>query len=452
MRASDPLLLHFTAHGTADPPIVVSAEGLEVIDTEGNRHLDGLSSLFCAQLGYGHKEEMAQVAREQIETLPFHTNWNTAHTGAMELAERVTALAPSNINHAYFTSGGSESVETAYKLAVQYHVANGQPERRTVIARDLAYHGVTLGALAMTGVARFKDPFGPPALSVRHVSHTNLFRSGETEEELNARLLAELEATILEEGPETVAMVIAEPLQNAGGAFTPPEGYWAGLRDICDRHGVLLVADEVITGFGRLGEWFGVQRYGAAPDMITTAKGLTAAYAPMGAVLVSDKVAEPLYREGVTLLHGITFGGHPLAAALALRSLEIFEREGVLENVRAREPELRESLEALRELPIVGDVRGAGFFWALELTPDGGEGRFDAATVHELVKRYVPQRLREARLIARPDDRGDAVLHFSPPLVSDRATLDEMVSRIGDVLADAGKHVGARRAAAVASR
>jgi adenosylmethionine-8-amino-7-oxononanoate aminotransferase len=291
-------------------------------------------------------------------------------------------------------------------------------------------------------VPRFKQTFDPPAIDVRHVGHTGSLRTGLSDAELCAARLAEIEETIEREGAETVAMIIAEPVQNAGGCLVPPEGYWPGLREIADRHGILLVADEVITGFGRLGEWFGVTRFGAVPDIITTAKGLTSAYLPMGAVLCSEKVAAPLYEEKRTLLHGITFGGHPACAAAALKNLEIFEREGVLENVRALEPGLRERLETLRELPVVGDVRGLGFFWAVEFVNGRGDGRLDAEERESLLRGVLPGRLREAGLIARADDRGEAVLQIAPPLVADDAVLDEIVEAMRTVLVEAGEFMG----------
>jgi adenosylmethionine-8-amino-7-oxononanoate aminotransferase len=237
-----------------------------------------------------------------------------------------------------------------------------------------------------------------------------------------------------------VAMIIAEPVQNAGGCLVPPDGYWPGLRELADRYGIALVADEVITGFGRIGEWFAVRRFGAEPDVITLAKGLTSAYAPMGAVLVSDRIAEPLYEDGRVLLHGITFGGHPVAAAVALRNVEIFEREGVLENVRALEPYLRERLMSLQgRVPIVGDVRGAGFFWALELVRSSDGARFSAEERERLIRGYLPGRLLQEGLIARPDDRGDAVLHLAPPLICGRDELDELVAKTEAVLAGASE-------------
>jgi adenosylmethionine-8-amino-7-oxononanoate aminotransferase len=447
-------LLHFArngdfAEGGADLTVIDRGEGVHVFDTEGRRWVDGLSSLFCAQIGYSYGEEMAAVAGEQMSRLAFSTLWGTAHPKALELAERLADIAPAGLDRVFFTSGGSESVEAAWKLVRQYHDANGQPQRRKAIARVGAYHGVTLGALALTGVERFKKTFDPPAIDVRHVRNTNEFRSELTGAELTASLLAEVEETILAEGPETVAMIIAEPVQNAGGCLVPPDGYWPGLREIADRYGILLVADEVITGFGRLGEWFGVTRFGAVPDLITTAKGLTSAYAPMGAVMCSGKVAAPLYEDKRTLLHGVTFGGHPLCAAVALKNLEIFERDGVLENVREREAGLRERMESLRELPVVGDVRGAGFFWCAEFVTGEGDGRLDADTRERLLRGHLPGALKEAGLIARADDRGEAVIQIAPPLVADDAVLDEIVDKLRDVLVDAGRFLGLPESAAV---
>lgn len=442
--ARDHLLLHFARNGSTAPLLVLErGEGPYVFDTQGNRYLDGLSSLFCAQLGYSFGEEMAHVAGAQLQGLAFSTVWGMAHPTAIELSAKLAELMPGDLDHVFFTGGGSESVEAAWKLVRQYHVANGEPQRTKAIARDRAYHGVTLGALALTGVPKMKEPFGPPAIPVTHVSNTNAFRAEDAEDEEAAcrRLLSELEQAIQSEGPDTVAMIIAEPVQNSGGCIVPPAGYWQGLRQIADRYGILLVSDEVICGFGRLGEWLGAERYGVVPDLATTAKGLTSAYAPMGAVMVSDKVAAPLYEAGRTLLHGITFAGHPLSAAIALRNLEIFEREGILEHVRATEPYLKGRLDELRALPIVGDVRGAGFFWALELVKDEENTRLDEDERELLLRGYLPGRLLEAALIARPDDRGDAVLHLAPPLIADRPVIDDLVGRVGEVLADAGREL-----------
>jgi len=448
--AHDHLLLHFTrngAFGAGKPELLVleRGEGPYVFDTTGKRYIDGLSSLFCAQIGYSYGEAMAAVASKQLTTLAFNTNWGTAHPAAIELAEQLAQRTPGDLNRIFFTNGGSESVEAAWKLARHYHLASGEPQRTKAIARDIAYHGVTLGALSFTGVPGMKEPFGPPAIPVTHVSNTNRFRApdGDDEAAFCARLLAEVEAAIVSEGPDTVALIIAEPVQNAGGCLTPPAGYWPGLRAIADRYGILLCADEVIAGFGRLGHLFASERYEVVPDLITAAKGITSAYAPMGAVFVSERVAEPLYRDKQALLHGITFGGHPVAAAIALENLAIFERDGVLENVRGLEGHLAARLDELRALPIVGDVRGAGFFWAVELVKDAANTRYDADERERLLRGFMPGRLREAGLIARADDRGDAVLQIAPPLISDAAVLDAIVERMGEVLSDAGELMGA---------
>src|SRR4051794_40234417 len=429
-RAHRHLLMHFTRNGAYGPDgsrllVLDRGEGAYVFDTEGKRYFDGLSSLFCCQIGYSYGEEMASVASAQMSTLAFNTNWATAHPPAIKLATALAERAPGDLNRVFFTSGGSESVEAAWKIVRQHFMARGEPQRTKAIAREIAYHGVTLGALSFTGVRPMKEPFGPSPIPVVRVANTNPFRApdGDDEAAFCKRLLDEMESTIVETGPETVAMIIAEPVQNAGGCLVPPAGYWSGLREIADRYGIALVADEVITGFGRIDGWFAAPAMGAVPDLITCAKGITSAYAPMGAVIVSDRIAEPLYEDGRMLLHGITFGGHPVAAAVALRNLEIFEREGVIENVRAHEGYLRERLEVLRErLPIVGDVRGAGYFWALELVRDAQDAPFSDPDERErLLRGFLAPRLLEEGLIARPDDRGEAVLHLAPPLICGRA-------------------------------
>jgi adenosylmethionine-8-amino-7-oxononanoate aminotransferase len=440
--AQDHLLLHFSKQSIDDLLVLERGEGPYVFDTKGKQYLDALSSLFCAQVGYSYGEEMAAAAAAQLTTLAFNTNWGTAHPASIELAAKLAAVAPGDLNRVFFTSGGSESVEAAWKIVRQHYLAKGEPQRTKAIARETAYHGVTLGALSFTGVRPMKEPFGASPIPVVRVSNTNPFRHELADDPAAhcAELLEEMERAIVDAGPETVAMIIAEPVQNAAGCLVPMDGYWAGLRELADRYGIALVADEVITGFGRIGEWFAASRFGPAPDVITVAKGLTSAYAPMGAVLISDRIAEPLYDEGRMLLHGITFGGHPLAAAIALRNVEIFEREGVLENVREHEGYVRERLEGLRErLPIVGDVRGAGYFWALELVRDEDNARFSAEERERLLRGFLAGRLLDEGLIARPDDRGDAVLHLAPPLICGRREIDEMVEKTEAVLADASE-------------
>src|SRR3954453_10425013 len=394
--AREHLLLHFSKSEIDDLLVLERGEGPYVFDTKGNRHIDALSSLFCAQIGYSHGEEMAAAAARQLTTLAFNTNWGTAHPASIELAQRLAAEAPGDLNRVFFTSGGSESVEAAWKFVREYHLANGEPQRTKAIARDIAYHGVTLGALSFTGVERFKTPFGRPAIDVTHVSNTNAFRApdGDDPAAFCARLLAEVEDAVQAAGSDKVALIVAEPVQNAGGCLVAPPGYWRGLREIADRHGILLMADEVICGCGRLGEWIATSREDITPDLVSLAKGLTSAYAPMGAVLASERVVEPF--AGGVYRHGITFGGHPVSAAIALKNMEVFERDRVLENVRARTPYLRDRLQGLLELPIVGDVRGDGFFWAMEMVKDGSNTRFDSDERDKLIRGFIPGRLRAA--------------------------------------------------------
>jgi adenosylmethionine-8-amino-7-oxononanoate aminotransferase len=443
-------LLHFTRNGTAlsgerDLLVLERGEGPYVFDTSGRRYIDALSSLFCAQLGYSYGEEMARAAGAQLTKLSFNTNWGTAHPASIELAERIAGLLPGNLERCFFTSGGSEAVEAAWKIAREYFIARGEPQRKMALARHIAYHGVSLGALAFTGVDSMKEGFGRPAIDVTRLSWTNSYRSpeGEGEDAFCARLLAQARTAVDAAGAENVAMIILEPVQNAGGCLVAPPGYWQGMRELADEIGALLVADEVICGFGRLGEWLGVQREGVVPDIVTVAKGLTSAYAPMGAAVVSDAVASPLMEKGGPMLrHGVTFGGHPLSAAIAMSSIEIFERDRVLENVRALEAHLESRMRTLLELPIVGDVRGRGFFWAVEMVGDGSGRRFDAAQRERLLRGFLPGRLLEAGIIARADDRGDSVLQIAPPLISEREVLDEIVEALGAVLGEAGELMG----------
>ncbi len=379
-RAKQHLMLHFSDM-TLEPediPILVRGEGSHIFDDAGNRYIDGLSGLYCLNLGHSHGEEIGAAAAAQMATLPFTTNWTTAHPPAIELAEKLAELGPPGFERVFFTSGGSEAVESAYKIARQWHQANGEPERKKVIARKDAYHGTSLGALSFTGIPVCRTPFEPMAVPTSHVSNTNAYRhpaGGGTEEEFTAALLEEIRDVIEFETPETIAMIIMEPVQNAGGSITPPAGYWDGLREICDEHGILLVSDEVICAFGRIGTWFGAQRLGSQPDMITFAKGLTGAHFSMGGLFLSDKVAAPFLEGTEDYLHGITFGGHPVGSAVALKALEIFEREKILENVMANEAPAREMLEGLKDIPIVGDVRGMGHFFAIEVVKDQDDAR-----------------------------------------------------------------------------
>jgi adenosylmethionine-8-amino-7-oxononanoate aminotransferase len=425
------LWMHFTRMGVYadhEVPIIVRGEGCYVYDEHGKRYLDGLSALFCVNVGHG-RAELGAAAAEQARELGFYTNWSYAHPRAIELAARVASLAPGDLNRVFFTSGGSEAVESALKLARNYHRIRGEGQRHKVIAREIAYHGTSLGALSATGIPALRTPFEPLTPGGCHVPATNSYRLPEGLDE--SSFAEAIEERICFEGPETVAAVILEPVQNAGGCFTPPEGYFQEVREICDRHGVLLISDEVICAWGRLGTWFGCERYGYQPDIVTTAKGLTSAYAAMGAMVVSDRVAEPFMSDTAMFTHGFTFAGHPMAAAVAMANLDLFERERINEGVREREPEFRAMLEGLRDLPIVGDVRGAGFFQAIELVKDKEtKESFDDEESEVLLRGFLSGELYRRGLICRADDRGDPVIQLSPPLIAgseEFALIDEIL-------------------------
>src|SRR4051812_35539568 len=350
------LWMHFSRMGSYgdghDIPILVKGDGCYVWDIDGNRYFDGLSALFCVNIGHG-RVDVAQAGADQARELGFFPTWSYAHPRAIELAARLASLAPGDLNRVFFTSGGGESVETALKLARQYHKLTGNPNKTKFIAREVAYHGTTMGALAATGVTGLRNPFEPFTPGGCHVPNTNLYRLPPG---YGAENLAEAVAERIGfEGPDTVAAVIMEPVQNGGGCFTPPEGYFQRIREICDEYDVLMISDEVICAFGRLGCYFGAEKYGYEPDIITTAKGLTSSYAPMGAVIASDSVIEPFLEGANSFAHGITWGGHPMCAAVAMANLDVFENEGLLEHVRENEGEFRAMLEGLRDIEIVGD-------------------------------------------------------------------------------------------------
>jgi adenosylmethionine-8-amino-7-oxononanoate aminotransferase len=450
--ARDHLWLHFTrmsSYVDGEIPIIVRGDGCYLEDANGKRYLDALAGLFAVQIGYSFGDEIGEAAAAQMRELPFYTNWSYAHPRAIELAAEVASLAPGDLNRVFFCSGGSEAVESAWKLARQYHAARGE-RRWKAVARRIAYHGTTMGALSINGIAALKTPFEPLVPDAVHVWNTNRYHRPreESEAEFTAFLLEDLEEAILQAGPETVAMVIMEPVQNAGGSFTAPEGYWRGARAICDRYGILLVADEVITGFGRLGHWFGSERYDIRPDIVTCAKGLSSAYASIGAVIARDAVMEP-FLEGTSMYtHGVTFGGHPVQAAIALKNIEIMKRERIVEHVADTQEDLTSGLETLLDLPIVGDVRGTGFFYALELVKDKETREtFDEEESEWLLRGFLSGKLFERGLICRADDRGDPVVQVSPPLIAGQAEFDEIVGILGDVLSEAWQELDTRRGA-----
>jgi adenosylmethionine-8-amino-7-oxononanoate aminotransferase len=439
------LWMHFSRMGAYGPdqeiPIIARGEGAYVWDDKGNRYLDGLSGLFSVNAGHG-RPELAEAAAEQgRERLDYFPLWSYAHPGAIELAAKIAELAPEGLNRVFFTSGGSEAVESALKLVRNYHRSQGQGGRYKVVAREIAYHGTSLGALSATGIPALRSQFEPHTPGGVHVPNTDSYRWPEDRDPLWAA--DKIEERILFEGPETVAAVILEPLQNAGGCIPPQEGYFQRVREICDRHGVLLISDEVICSWGRLGHYFGSQRYGYVPDVITTAKAMAGSYIPAGAMIVSDRLFEPFSEGTSSFAHGFTFAAHPVACAVALANIEIFEREDLCGHVLAKEGEFREMLESLYDIPIVGDVRGDGFFHAIELVKDKEtkEG-FNDEESEDLLRGFLSGELYRRGLICRADDRGDPVIQLAPPLICDSEQFEEIRAVLRPVLEAASERLG----------
>ncbi|GAA4367236.1 aspartate aminotransferase family protein [Nocardioides caricicola] len=443
--AKDHLWMHFTRHSSydeADVPIIVRGEGAYIYDAQGKRYLDGLAGLFVSQLGHG-RTELADAAAAQAKELAFHPLWSYAHPAAIQLAEKVASYAPGDLNRVFFSSGGGESVETAWKLAKNYFKLTGRPMKHKVISRQIAYHGTTQGALSITGLPPLKQQFEPLVPSTFRAANTNIYRApihGDDPEAFGRWAADQIAVAIENEGPDTVAAVFLEPVQNAGGCFPPPPGYFQRVREICDEYDVLMVSDEVICAFGRLGHMFGAERYGYQPDMITCAKGITSGYAPLGAMIASDKLMEPFLEDGAMFAHGYTFGGHPVSTAVALKNLEIFEEEKVLENVRSNEGAFRATLERLLDLPIVGDVRGDGYFYGIELVKDTTTREtFSEEECERILFGFVSKQLYAEGLYCRADDRGDPVIQLSPPLICDQQHFDEMEQILRSVLEKAGQ-------------
>ncbi|MHA3703591.1 aspartate aminotransferase family protein [Jatrophihabitans sp. YIM 134969] len=442
-RASENLWMHFSrmgSYGESEIPTIVRGEGAYIWDDRGRRYLDGLAGLFVVQAGHG-RTELAEAAYKQAQELAFFPLWSYAHPQAVELAQRLADEAPGDINKVFFTTGGGEAVETAWKLAKQYFKLMGKPLKHKVISRSVAYHGTPQGALAITGIPAAKQMFEPLTPGGFRVPNTNFYRATEHGDDLEAfgRWAADrIEEAILFEGPDTVACVFLEPVQNSGGCFPPPPGYFQRVREICDRYDVLLVSDEVICAFGRLGTMFACDKFGYVPDMITCAKGMTSGYSPIGACLVSDRIAEPFWTGTTSFPHGYTFGGHPVSAAVAQANLDLFAREGLLQHVLDQEGAFRSTLEKLNDLPIVGDVRGDGYFYGIEMVKDKAtKETFDDDESERLLRGFLSKALFDAGLYCRADDRGDPVIQLSPPLICEQSHFDEIEQILRGVLTEA---------------
>jgi adenosylmethionine-8-amino-7-oxononanoate aminotransferase len=441
--ARDHLWMHFTrmsAYAQADVPVITRGEGPYIWDDKGKRYLDGLAGLFVVQVGHG-RQELAEAAAKQAGELAFFPLWSYAHPKAVELAERLAHLAPGDLNRVFFTTGGGEAVESAWKVAKQYFKLTGKPMKHKVISRNVAYHGTPQGALSITGIPAAKAMFEPLVPGAHKVPNTNFYRAPEHGDDLEAFGLwaaNRIEEAIEFEGPETVAAVFLEPVQNSGGCFPPPPGYFKRVREICDKHDVLLVSDEVICAFGRLGHYFGSTRFGYQPDIITCAKGMTSGYSPIGAMIASDRIIEPFLQGNNSFAHGYTFGGHPVSAAVALANLDIFEREKLNDHVLENTGAFRRTIEKLTDLPIVGDVRGDGYFFGIELVKDKTTREtFDDDESERLLRGFLSRALFDAGLYCRADDRGDPVIQLSPPLTCDQSHFDEMEQILRSVLTEA---------------
>ncbi len=445
-KAKDHLWMHFARQSVLEEhgaPLIVRGEGHHIWDSKGRKYFDGLSGLFVVNAGHGRRR-LAEVAAKQAEELAFFPLWSYAHPAAIELADRLADYAPGDLNRVFFTTGGGEAVETAFKLAKYYWKLQGRGTKHKVISRFVAYHGTPQGALAITGIPAMKEMFEPVTPGGFRVPNTNFYRAtemgfpGGTEEEFGLWAANRIEEMIQFEGPETVAAVFLEPVQNSGGCFPPPKGYFQRVREICDKYDVLLVADEVITGFGRIGDMFASTTYDIRPDMITCAKGMTSGYSPIGACIVSDRLYEPFRHGSTTFYHGYTFGGHPVSSAVALENLAIFEEEGLTDHVMQNSPLFRAALERLTDLPIVGDVRGAGYFFGIELVKDKATREtFDDDESERLLRGFLSKALFDAGLYCRADDRGDPVVQLAPPLTIGPAEFDEIESTLRSVLTEA---------------
>ena len=435
-RADLAHLIHPLYHPQAERGAVIyeRGEGVWLFDVAGKRYLDGLSGLWNVNVGHGRRE-IAEAAAEQMSRLAFASNYTGyANVPAIRLAERVARLAPGDLNAVFFTSGGGESNESAFKMARFLWNVQGKPEKFKVISRFDAYHGVTANAMAATGMAPFWERFGPLPPGFLHALAPNPYRLGDGEPEACARAaLNSIEEIVAREGADTIAAVIAEPIQGAGGVIIPPPAYFRGLRELCDRYDFYLIADEVITGFGRTGTWFGMEQFGVQADMMSIAKGITSGYQQLGGLVVSERIQALIAAQppDVRWMHAYTYSGHPVACAVAMANLDIIEREQLVRRAGVMGEKLLTRLEELHELPHVGDVRGLGLLARVELVADVTTKQPFAAA--ERVGDRVIAAARGRGLVTR--NRGD-VICIAPPLVIDDAEVDFLVTTLRDAIRD----------------
>lgn len=427
----------FTDHKdlrAAGTRVITKADGPFIYDSDGNEILDGMAGLWCVNAGYG-RDELVEAAAAQMRELPYYNAFFRCTTPTPTLlARKLAEIAPDNINQVFYGSSGSEANDTALRLVRHYWALEGRPEKNIIISRENAYHGSTVAATSLGGMSAMHGQLNGAVPNIRHVMAPYAYgeaKEGESDHDFGLRAAKAVEDAIVEAGPENVAAFIGEPIQGAGGVKVPPESYWPEIQRICDKYDVLLMLDEVITGYGRTGEWFAAQSMGIKPDTITTAKGLTSGYQPLSALLVGDRIAATLVEKGGEFYHGYTYSGHPVACAVALKNLEIIEREGLVERVRDDTgPYLGEALKAgIGDHAIVGEIRNFGLLAAIEIVKDRDtKARFspegeaavrirDHAIANGLMMRAV----------------GDTMI-LSPPLIWTRNTIDMAVDRIARAL------------------
>ncbi|MFC7368681.1 MULTISPECIES: aspartate aminotransferase family protein [Vreelandella] len=407
--------------------IITHADGVYIHDSQGNRILDGMAGLWCVNLGYG-RQELIDAATAQMQELPYYNNFfKTTHPPAVKLAAKLSELAPEHINHVFFTGSGSEANDTVLRMVRRYWAIKGKPDKQWIISRENGYHGSTVAGMSLGGMTPMHDQGGPCVPGITHISQPYWFGEGRdiSQEAFGKQCAQALEEQILALGEDKVAAFIAEPVQGAGGAIIPPDSYWPAVKDVLAKYDILLIADEVICGFGRLGEWFGSNHYGLKPDLMPIAKGLSSGYLPIGAVLVGDRVADTLIEDGGEFFHGFTYSGHPVCAAVALKNLELLENERVVENVRDElGPYLAKRWQELAEHPLVGEARSLGLIGALELVANKATGeRFDKSLAAGNVCRDL---CFDNGLVMR--SVGDTMV-ISPPLIITRNEIDELISK-----------------------